>query len=47
MLKASKYGHVEIVATLLEANAEADMADKYGGTPLQKAAYYGRVSESQ
>lgn len=47
LLKASKYGHLPIVAALLAAGAEVDLADKYGGTPLHKAAYYGRVSHIQ
>jgi ankyrin repeat protein len=38
---ACRNGHAEIAALLIKHNADADMADTSGNTPLHHAAAYG------
>src|SRR5439155_12109368 len=40
---AAEYGNVDVVKSLLNANANIEAADKYGRTPLNWAALNGHV----
>ena len=41
-MKAAVYGHDTVIPLLLEADAQIDAQNKYGGTPLIWASYNGK-----
>ena len=43
LLRASSYGHIDIVNALLAAGANKDQANERGWTPLNAAAYKGHI----
>ncbi|CAE7863587.1 ANKRD50 [Symbiodinium necroappetens] len=42
LMHASERGHIEVVELLLEARAQVDLCNNYGGAALTDAASYGR-----
>lgn len=44
---AAQFGHVKVVATLLEYDADPDILTLYGETPLDLAAKFGRMDVVQ
>lgn len=44
---ASGSGHVLVVSVLLQAKADPDKADRWGGTPLMRATNHGRMDAAK
>ena len=46
LINAAWYGHTDVVKVLIDGGAEPDKADRYGETPLHKAAENGSLGRT-